>query len=97
MGKPVKIVDLAKNLIRLSGKKEEDIEIEYAGIRPGEKLFEELLKENEIHPEQIYEKIYIGKSHVYNSEQLMRNIDKIKSGEINLVDFANRSEKYFEK
>lgn len=97
MGKPVKIVDLAKNLIRLSGKKEEDIEIEYAGIRPGEKLFEELLKENEIHPEQIYEKIYIGKSHIYNSEQLMRNIDKIKSGEINLVDFANRSEKYFEK
>ena len=61
MGKPVKIVDLARNLIRLSGKKEEDIGIEFSGIRPGEKLYEELLNEGEIHPEQIYEKIYRGK------------------------------------
>lgn len=61
MGKPVKIVDLAKNLIRLSGYKEEDIGIEYSGIRPGEKLFEELLNKDEIHPEQVYEKIYRGK------------------------------------
>ncbi|MEB7672510.1 polysaccharide biosynthesis protein [Staphylococcus equorum] len=61
MGKPVKIVDLAKNLIRLSGKTEEEIGIEFSGIRPGEKLFEELLNENEIHPEQVYEKIYRGK------------------------------------
>lgn len=61
MGKPVKIVDLAKNLIRLSGFKEEDIGIEFSGIRPGEKLFEELLNKDEIHPEQVYEKIYRGK------------------------------------
>nr|WP_204230480.1 nucleoside-diphosphate sugar epimerase/dehydratase [Mammaliicoccus sciuri] len=61
MGKPVKIVDLAKNLIRLSGYKEEDIGIEFSGIRPGEKLFEELLNKDEIHPEQVYEKIYRGK------------------------------------
>ncbi|MCD8848729.1 polysaccharide biosynthesis protein [Staphylococcus arlettae] len=61
MGKPVKIVDLARNLIRLSGKKEEDIGIEFSGIRPGEKLYEELLNEDEIHPEQVYEKIYRGK------------------------------------
>ncbi|PTH27535.1 polysaccharide biosynthesis protein [Staphylococcus arlettae] len=61
MGKPVKIVDLARNLIRLSGKKEEDIGIEFSGIRPGEKLYEELLNEGEIHPEQVYEKIYRGK------------------------------------
>ncbi|QHW35957.1 polysaccharide biosynthesis protein [Staphylococcus ursi] len=61
MGEPVKIVDLAKNLIRLSGKKEEDIGIEFSGIRPGEKLYEELLNEDEIHPEQVYEKIYRGK------------------------------------
>ncbi|WP_141768743.1 polysaccharide biosynthesis protein [Staphylococcus equorum] len=76
MGKPVKIVDLARDLIRLSGKKEEDIGIEYSGIRPGEKMFEELLNENEIHPEQVYEKIYRGKSNkVENAiiEKLINN------------------------
>lgn len=62
MGNPVKIVDLAKNLIKLSGYQEEEIMIEYAGLRPGEKMFEELLNENEIYREQIHPKIYIGKT-----------------------------------
>ncbi|WP_430786442.1 polysaccharide biosynthesis protein [Virgibacillus flavescens] len=62
MGDPVKIVDLAKNLIKLSGNSFEDIGIEFTGIRPGEKLFEELLKEDEIHDEQIHPKIYVGKT-----------------------------------
>ncbi|TWD98919.1 FlaA1/EpsC-like NDP-sugar epimerase [Neobacillus bataviensis] len=73
MGDPVKIVDLAKNLIKLSGNSIEEIGIEFSGIRPGEKLFEELLKEDEVHEQQVYPKIYIGKT----SELLIKEIDEI--------------------
>ena len=62
MGEPVKIVDLAKNLIKLSGYTEDEIPIEFSGIRPGEKMYEELLGEDEILPDEVYEKIYIGKT-----------------------------------
>ncbi|MGX1193664.1 polysaccharide biosynthesis protein [Metabacillus sp. SLBN-84] len=62
MGEPVKIIDLAKNLIKMSGHSLDDIEIEITGMRPGEKLFEELLKDEEVHEQQVYPKIYIGKT-----------------------------------
>jgi FlaA1/EpsC-like NDP-sugar epimerase len=62
MGEPVKIVDLASNLIKLSGYTIEEIGIKYAGIRPGEKMFEELLGENEVHGEAVFPKIFIGKT-----------------------------------
>ncbi|MEJ8777869.1 polysaccharide biosynthesis protein [Pseudogracilibacillus sp. ICA-222130] len=62
MGEQVKIVDLAKNMIKLLSNEEDGIEIKYTGLRKGEKMYEELLNEDEIHPEQIYEKIYIGKT-----------------------------------
>lgn len=95
MGKPVKIVDLAKNLIRLSGYKEEDIGIEFSGIRPGEKLFEELLNKDEIHPEQVYEKIYRGKSECYSNDELSDLLKKLVSNKekINkkiIIDFVNK-------
>ncbi|WP_190324682.1 polysaccharide biosynthesis protein [Bacillus atrophaeus] len=62
MGEPVKIVDLAKNLIHLSGYTTEQIPIEFTGIRPGEKMYEELLNQNEVHAEQVFPKIHIGKA-----------------------------------
>ncbi|WNS81203.1 nucleoside-diphosphate sugar epimerase/dehydratase [Domibacillus sp. DTU_2020_1001157_1_SI_ALB_TIR_016] len=64
MGEPVKITDLAKNLIQLSGYTLDEIGIRYTGMRPGEKMYEELLDASEIHEKQIYPKIYIGKSTV---------------------------------
>jgi FlaA1/EpsC-like NDP-sugar epimerase len=48
MGRPVRILELAQTLIRLCGKKEDDIEIEFIGLRPGEKLHEELFYESEV-------------------------------------------------
>ena len=62
MGEPVRIVDLARNLIRLSGYAVEDIGIRFTGIRPGEKLFEELLNPDEVQERQVYPKIRVGKS-----------------------------------
>ncbi|WP_088012490.1 polysaccharide biosynthesis protein [Gottfriedia acidiceleris] len=73
MGEPVKIVDLAKNLIKLSGNTVEEIGIEFTGIRPGEKLFEELLNEEEIYEKQVHPKIYIGKT----SNLLIEEIEEI--------------------
>src|SRR5690625_5709539 len=62
MGDPVKIVDLATNLIHLSGFSVDEIGIEYSGIRPGEKMYEELLSDSEILPGEIFEKIYVGRT-----------------------------------
>lgn len=62
MGEPVKIVDLAKNLVKLSGYTEDEIRLEYSGLRPGEKMFEELLGEDEVLPGEVYEKIYVGRT-----------------------------------
>lgn len=76
MGEPVKIVDLAKNLIGLSGFTEEDIPIHFTGKRPGEKMYEELLSEDEVYPEQVFEKIYIGKTYGANRSHVDFVINK---------------------
>ncbi|MEC2073418.1 polysaccharide biosynthesis protein [Alkalihalophilus marmarensis] len=94
MGEPVKIVDLARNLIRLSGYTEEEIPIVFTGMRPGEKMFEELLGKNEVHDEQVYPKIYRGKTPVvdinvtYELAETFENETK-ESLRNRLLDIAN--------
>lgn len=85
MGEPMKITDLAKNMIRLSGFTEDDIEINYIGLRPGEKLYEELLSEDEIHPEQVYEKIYRGKVSETPLSDIEQHIQELLSADENSV------------
>lgn len=92
MGEPVKIVDLAKNMIKLSGYSENEINIEVSGIRPGEKLFEELLDTKEIHPNQIYEKIYLGRTNTKSFDQINEYSIEILSSKLvkeKLLEFIN--------
>ncbi|WP_260448854.1 polysaccharide biosynthesis protein [Listeria booriae] len=71
MGESVKIIDLAQNLIALSGYSAQDITIVESGIRPGEKLHEELLDADEIYQEQISAKIHVGKTVQFDAKKLL--------------------------
>jgi len=88
MGEPVKIVDLAENLIKLSGYSVDEIGIEFTGLRPGEKMYEELLGEDEVHDEQVWPKIYIGKAVEPEIKEVLKCIDKI--GDLNNDDLKER-------
>ncbi|WKA50059.1 nucleoside-diphosphate sugar epimerase/dehydratase [Planococcus liqunii] len=77
MGEPVKIVDLARNLIKLSGYEENEIKIQFTGMRPGEKLYEELLDASEIQEEKIFPKIYIGKSTPIGQVEMLKVIKQL--------------------
>lgn len=79
MGKPVKILDLAKNLIRLSGYKvDEDIKIEFTGLRPGEKLYEELLMDEEGLTETANKSIFIGKPIELDEDEFFVDLKVLK-------------------
>lgn len=96
MGEPVKIVDLAKQMIWLSGHTEHEIGIVESGIRPGEKLFEELLATDENIEEQVFEKIFVGKVHNLPLNQVytfVESLNELKNKDLKkvLVEFANNS------
>jgi FlaA1/EpsC-like NDP-sugar epimerase len=97
MGEPVKIVDLAVNLIKLSGYSVEEIGINYSGIRPGEKMYEELLGENEVHGEAVFPKIFIGKARFEQEDEvgyLLKHFEELSSQELRdfVLGLANRRE-----
>ena len=75
MGQPVKIADLAKRMIMLSGAK--DVEIEYTGLRPGEKLYEEVLNELEGTKPSFHEKIRIAEVREYDYAEVAKEVDEL--------------------
>lgn len=95
MSEPVKILDLAKNMIRLSGYSENDIEIVESGIRPGEKLYEELLLDKERNDEEVFEKIFVGNVHGFSMDEVMHFVEQLPEDDESLakevLKFANES------
>ena len=75
MGKPVKIVDLAKRMIRLSGAK--NVEIKFTGLRPGEKLYEEVLSDLEGTKPTFHEKIRVAEVRAADFEKVSKQIDEL--------------------
>lgn len=88
MGEPVKIYDLACNLIRMKGyEPEQDIKIEVVGLRPGEKLYEEILMDEEGLQETANAKIHIGKPIELDEKQFLAKLDRlIDKAEDNMAD-----------
>ena len=80
MGKPVKIYDLACDLIKLSGlEPNRDIKIVFTGLRPGEKLYEELLMSEEGLENTVHNKIYVGKPTFENMDTLKEKLEQLQS------------------
>ena len=76
--KPVKIVELAKRMIKLAGRTlGEDIEIKYTGLRPGEKLYEELLGQKEVTQPTMHKKIMIAKVQKYDFNKVVPAINHL--------------------
>ena len=80
MGESVKIVDLAKRMVKLAGLKlDEDITIEYTGLRPGEKLYEEVLSNAENTEATEHDRIRVAKVREYNYEEAVKVADELES------------------
>ncbi len=78
MGKPVKILDLARNMIRLAGyTPEKEIQIQFTGLRPGEKLYEELLNQKEATIPTTNDKIMVARVREFDFDEVSKQIDKL--------------------
>lgn len=78
MGNPVKIIDLAERMIRLSGLElDKDIKIKFTGLRPGEKLYEELLNNEENTLPTHHPQIMIGRVKTYDYETVQKDINEL--------------------
>jgi len=77
MGEPIKILDLAKDLIRLSGFTEDEFEIKYVGLRPGEKLSEEILIDEEKTKATQFEKIFIAPPVEIDSDKFTKKLSDL--------------------
>lgn len=88
MGTPVKIVDLARDMIKLSGLQEQDIQIEFTGLRPGEKLYEELLADDENTLPTSHEKLRIAQARSADADWLtnllewLANVQNLQEAQI---------------
>ncbi|WP_367296694.1 polysaccharide biosynthesis protein [Loigolactobacillus coryniformis] len=93
MGKPVKIIDLARKMLSLSGETEQSIPIIETGIRPGEKLHEKLLVSSETAAQQVYNKIFLGHVIAIDAEKIYHfaeNLLELSAAELKtaIIDFA---------
>lgn len=98
MGEPVKILDLAKQMIKMGGSSEDEIQIIESGIRPGEKLYEELLLDKERNDQQVFDKIFVGNINGFSLEQVDEFVKTLDFSQPNVVgkkvvEFANASNK----
>lgn len=83
MGEPMKILDLARNMIKLSGYRvDDDIKIEFTGLRPGEKMYEELLMREEGLKETANRMIYIGKPIEYDDELFEQQLERLQEASV---------------
>ncbi|HJE15953.1 MAG TPA: polysaccharide biosynthesis protein [Lapidilactobacillus dextrinicus] len=96
MGQPVKIVDLAERMVKLSGYSTDEIKIVESGIRPGEKLYEEYLIDKERVSQQVIDKIFLGKITQANPDEVLKFLQEVMLSDEttvkeSLIDYAVKS------
>lgn len=96
MGHPVKIVDLAERMVKLSGYSTDEIKIVESGIRPGEKLYEEYLIDKERVSQQVIDKIFLGKITQANPDEVLKFLQEVMLSDETtvkerLIDYAVKS------